>query len=83
MARSAFFGLDVSLDGALIDRDGTISQSLFAVGPALKGSRWESVPELRGQIHKLVQHLVNLAAQPSIDSALSETASSALQPATT
>jgi uncharacterized NAD(P)/FAD-binding protein YdhS len=83
MARSAFFGLDVSLDGALIDRDGTISQSLFAVGPALKGSRWESVPELRGQIHKLVQHLVNLAAQPeSTDSALSET-SSALQPATT
>jgi uncharacterized NAD(P)/FAD-binding protein YdhS len=56
-----FLGLDVSLDGALIARDGTTSSSLYAVGPARKGSLWEStaVPELREQIHKLVEHLVN------------------------
>jgi uncharacterized NAD(P)/FAD-binding protein YdhS len=60
-----FLGLDVSLDGALIARDGTISKSLYAVGPARKGSRWEStaVPELREQIHKLVEHLVNADGQ--------------------
>ena len=56
-----FLGLDVSLDGALIARDGTTSSSLYAVGPVRKGSLWEStaVPELREQIHKLVEHLVN------------------------
>ncbi len=76
-----FLGLDVSPDGALISRDGIISQSLYAVGPALKGSRWEStaVPELREQIHKLVQQLINTggqlpAAPPvSTDSPLAET----------
>jgi uncharacterized NAD(P)/FAD-binding protein YdhS len=76
-----FLGLDVSLDGALIGRDGTISQSLYAVGPARKGSLWEStaVPELREQIHKLVQHLMNTPLQgpaawrESVDSSASET----------
>ena len=53
-------GLDVSLDGALVGKDGIISQSLYAIGPARKGSLWEStaVPELREQIHKLVRHLI-------------------------
>jgi uncharacterized NAD(P)/FAD-binding protein YdhS len=62
-----FLGLDVSPDGALIGRDATTSQSLYAVGPALKGSLWEStaVPELRQQIHKLAQHLVNPRASVS------------------
>jgi uncharacterized NAD(P)/FAD-binding protein YdhS len=56
-----FLGLDVSADGGLVGRDGNISQSLYAAGPALKGSLWEStaVPELREQIHKLAQHLIN------------------------
>ncbi len=56
-----FLGLDVSPDGALISRDGTISDSLFAVGPIRKGSVWEStaVPELREQIDGLVDHLLN------------------------
>ena len=54
-------GLDVSADGALISQDGIISDSLHAVGPARKGSLWEStaVPEIRDQIYKLVEHLVN------------------------
>jgi len=60
-----FLGLDVSLDGALIGRGGAVSQSLYAVGPARKGSLWEStaVPELREQIHKLAQHLVNASGR--------------------
>jgi uncharacterized NAD(P)/FAD-binding protein YdhS len=56
-----FLGLDTSVDGALIDQDGVVSDSLYAVGPARKGSLWEStaVPEIREQVHQLVQHLVN------------------------
>jgi uncharacterized NAD(P)/FAD-binding protein YdhS len=81
-----FLGLDTSVDGALIDRDGSISSSLYAVGPALKASRWEStaVPELREQIYKLVQHLLDAIgaasapASESIDPSLSESPSDSL-----
>jgi uncharacterized NAD(P)/FAD-binding protein YdhS len=81
-----FLGLDVSLNGALIGRDGNISESLYAVGPALKGSLWEStaVPELREQIHKLVQHIMNTglqgpaASRESVDSPPSEARSDSL-----
>jgi len=61
-----FLGLDVSPEGALIGRDGTISDSLFAVGPLRKGSVWEStaVPELREQIDGLVDHLLNSSRPP-------------------
>jgi len=54
-------GLETSVDGALIDRDGVVSDSLYAVGSARKGSLWEStaVPEIREQVYQLVQHLVN------------------------
>ena len=76
-----FLGLDVSLDGALIGRDRTISDSLYAVGPTRKGSLWEStaVPELRQQIHNLVERLVRpvsqaLATPPTaVDSSPAET----------
>jgi uncharacterized NAD(P)/FAD-binding protein YdhS len=56
-----FLGLDVSADGALIDQDGTTSDSLYALGPARKGSLWEStaVPEIREQARRLVEHLVS------------------------
>ena len=78
-----FLGLDVSLDGALVSRDRTTSQRLYAVGPARKGSLWEStaVPELREQIHRLAQHLVQLgvrsegAPNESVDTPASETPS--------
>ena len=80
-----FLGLEVSLDGALIGRGGTVSQSLYAVGPARKGSLWEStaVPELREQISKLAQHLVNASGQEpnsrrAIGSSLSESTSERL-----
>jgi uncharacterized NAD(P)/FAD-binding protein YdhS len=55
-----FLGLDVSSDGALIDRDCAVSRRLYAVGPLRKGDLWEStaVPEIRQQVSKLVEHLV-------------------------
>jgi uncharacterized NAD(P)/FAD-binding protein YdhS len=61
-----FLGLDVSPDGALISRDGTTSDSLFAIGPIRKGSVWEStaVPELREQIDRLVDHLLKSGDLP-------------------
>ena len=73
-----FLGLDVSLDGALIGRDGTISQALYAVGPARKGSLWEStaVPELREQIHKLAQHLIDAGTRGPVTSRDSDSPSS-------
>jgi uncharacterized NAD(P)/FAD-binding protein YdhS len=78
-----FLGLDVSLDGALIGPDATTSQALYAVGPARKGSLWEStaVPELREQIHKLAQHLIELGQDTrheSVDSPTLETPSPGL-----
>ena len=56
-----FLGLDVSADGALNSQDGIISDSLYVIGPARKGSLWEStaVPEIRDQVYKLVEHFVN------------------------
>jgi uncharacterized NAD(P)/FAD-binding protein YdhS len=54
-----FLGLDVSSDGALVDRDGAVSRMLYAAGPLRKGNLWEStaVPEIRQQVSKLVEHL--------------------------
>ncbi len=76
-----FLGLDVSEDGALIGRDGTASEALYTVGPARKGSLWEStaVPELREQIHRLAQHLTNpRASGESVDSRSPDAASQRL-----
>jgi uncharacterized NAD(P)/FAD-binding protein YdhS len=55
-----FLGLDATADGALIDQDGNVSDSLYTAGLARKGSLWEStaVPEMREQVYRLVQHLV-------------------------
>jgi uncharacterized NAD(P)/FAD-binding protein YdhS len=73
-----FLGLDVSPEGALIGRDGTASQTLYTVGPARKGSLWEStaVPELREQIHRLAQHLISTAVQDPVASSESVDSSS-------
>jgi uncharacterized NAD(P)/FAD-binding protein YdhS len=60
-----FLGLDSSADGALVDRQGVISDSLYTLGSARKGSLWEStaVPEIRQQVYRLVRHLVSATAQ--------------------
>ena len=69
-----FLGFDSSADGALIDQDGIVSDSLYAVGPARKGSLWEStaVPEIREQVFQLVQHLVRQTHPLGIDTGQEE-----------
>ena len=68
-------GLDVTEDGALIERNGTASDLVYTVGPARKGRLWETtaVPEIRQQIAALSQLLtkdrrpaeLHQVAQPS------------------
>jgi len=52
-------GLDVTPDGALRDRDGAVSDTLFAIGPLRRGALWETtaVPEIRTQAAELASHL--------------------------
>ena len=53
-------GLDVTPDFAVVDRAGQPSDFLYAVGPLLKGTLWETtaVPELRAQAHQIAQAFV-------------------------
>lgn len=52
-------GLDVSDDGAVLDAQGTRSDSLYALGPLRKGCLWETtaVPEIRVQASELAKLL--------------------------
>jgi len=54
-----FLGLDTDGHGALLGYDGRPSTSLFTLGPARKGSLWETtaVPEIRFQAAQLGEHL--------------------------
>lgn len=56
---SLSLGLDVDVNGALIDSNGKPSHSLYAIGPVRKGFLWETtaVPELREQAASLAEHL--------------------------
>jgi len=64
-------GIDVGADFAVLDAEGTSSPFLFAIGPLMKGTLWETtaVPELRGQAMRLAQLLVDEAvgAEPGRD----------------
>lgn len=53
-------GILVDDDFAAIGSDGASAHQLFAIGPLLKGSLWETtaVPELRGQTMRLAQILL-------------------------
>jgi uncharacterized NAD(P)/FAD-binding protein YdhS len=55
-----FLGLDVAANGALVETSGHRSKFLYAVGPARKGSLWETtaVPEIRVQAAQLASHLL-------------------------
>ena len=55
-------GLDVTGTCALINREGSISRRLFAVGPVTKGQFWEmtAVPDIRRQCEVLAAHLGGL-----------------------
>jgi uncharacterized NAD(P)/FAD-binding protein YdhS len=50
-------GIDVDADFAAVERDGRRSSFLYALGPLLRGSLWETtaVPELRGQAMRVAQ----------------------------
>lgn len=52
-------GLDVTTDGALISRTGTVSQRVFALGPLTRGTFFEieSVPEIRVEAQRLAHRL--------------------------
>ena len=53
-------GLDVTPEGAAIDRQGHISKALYAVGPITRGIFWEStaVPDIRLHCEALAEHLM-------------------------
>ena len=53
-------GIEVTPDFAVVDREGRPSELLYAVGPLLKGTLWETtaVPELRAQTHQLAKALL-------------------------
>ena len=54
-------GVKVEPDFAAVAADGLRSRHLFAIGPLLRGTLWETiaVPELRGQALRVAQTLVN------------------------
>ena len=57
-------GLDTDPRGALRDADGRVAGDIFALGPLLRGSRYETtaIPEIRDQAAALARHL--MARQP-------------------
>ena len=52
-------GLDVTDDYRLVDKTGVAAACLFALGPPIRGSLWEStaVPDIRKQCEALARHL--------------------------
>ncbi|KFI32523.1 FAD-dependent oxidoreductase [Haematobacter missouriensis] len=48
-------GLDVTLQGAVIARDGTVSQKIHAAGPPSRAALWEitAIPDIREQVTRL------------------------------
>jgi uncharacterized NAD(P)/FAD-binding protein YdhS len=52
-------GLEVSEQGALLNKDGIASRRLFAVGPVTRGTFWEiiAVPDIRLHCARLAKHL--------------------------
>jgi uncharacterized NAD(P)/FAD-binding protein YdhS len=53
-------GIEVTPDFAVVDKQGRASDFLFAIGPLLKGTLWETtaVPELRSQAYQLAKALI-------------------------
>lgn len=67
-------GIGVEADLAVVGRDGRRSPFLFALGPLLRGTLWESiaVPELRGQALRIAQTLLDAGAPALPESAVLE-----------
>jgi uncharacterized NAD(P)/FAD-binding protein YdhS len=53
-------GIEVTPDFAVVDNKGRASDFLFAIGPLLKGTLWETtaVPELRSQAYQIAKALI-------------------------
>jgi uncharacterized NAD(P)/FAD-binding protein YdhS len=53
-------GIEVDADFAAVERDGRRSPVVYAIGPLLRGTLWETtaVPELRGQAMRVAQLLL-------------------------
>jgi uncharacterized NAD(P)/FAD-binding protein YdhS len=54
-------GLDLGDDYRLVSRDGVASEVLFALGPPIRGSLWETtaVPDIRKQCEAVARHLTS------------------------
>lgn len=61
-------GLKCTAEGAVIDASGAVSESLFLLGPMCKAMLWEctAVPEIRDQVHRLVQRFSHGPAEGSL-----------------
>lgn len=62
-------GIDVGADFSVIDAEGNSSSILFAIGPLMKGTLWETtaVPELRGQAMRVAQLLLEQVHDAAAD----------------
>lgn len=56
-------GIDCTSYGAVVDRDGHPSRTLFAVGPITRGALWEiiAVPEIRAQAEQVATAVLTAA----------------------
>jgi uncharacterized NAD(P)/FAD-binding protein YdhS len=54
-------GIDVASNCALINKDGSASERLFAVGPLTRAAFWEiiAIPDIRNQCGELAAHLLH------------------------
>lgn len=61
-------GVDVSDDFAVLDSSGEPSDWMFAIGPLLRGTLWETtaVPELRGQAMRVAQTVLDRGIAVSV-----------------
>ncbi len=59
--------LDVTVGGAVVGRNGTVSQRLFAIGPTTRGTFWEStaVPDIRQHCEALASHIAERVKEAS------------------
>jgi uncharacterized NAD(P)/FAD-binding protein YdhS len=58
-------GLDVTGEGAVIDRENRVSRRLYAVGPITRGVFWEAtaVPDIRLHCEALAAHILAQAEE--------------------
>jgi uncharacterized NAD(P)/FAD-binding protein YdhS len=75
-------GIKVDADFVAVERDGRRSGFLYALGPLLRGTLWETtaVPELRGQALRIAQLLLqDFHATPAASTALTPTSADVIE----